>query len=274
MTTIRVTRPADFAGAAAAVLGFEPHGSLMLLPITPGRPHARIDYPHTPEALVAVAAEFGALYREHPGPLVVLCFTEDRTHALDAVTALVAILDGICDVVQALQIDGDEVLNAATVEVVDRITPAMRQAVRAHLVTEGHRVPSEPRGPSAGGLQSRAAPAPENFEASAEILAAASTDTALMADEVQWTQETIRIHTLTGLRTDDAATARVIVNITTPDIADAALGRIDRENAAAHVVFWTDLVRRSPEGPPHHPGADARLRGLAARRRRARSHGP
>lgn len=248
MTTIRVTRPADFAGAAAAVLGFEPHDSLMLLPLTPGRPHARIDHPHTPEALLAVATEFGALYREYPGPLVLLAFTGNRTDALDAVTTLVAILDGICDVVQALQIDGDEVLNAVSGDVVDQITPDMRETLRAHLVSQGHRLPSASREARQRQILSpETPPAPENFEASTEILATATTDTAVMADEAQWTDETVRIHTLTGLRTDDADAARLIVNIATPAMADAALSRIDRDNAAAHVALWADLVRRSPE---------------------------
>lgn len=253
MTTIRkITRPADFAAAAADLIGFEPTDSFVVVSATPGRPHVRIDHPHSNESLLAAAMELGAAYRAYPGPVCLLAFTDNRTHAYDVVTAVTAILDGLCEVHHALQFiehgEVTEVIDVPSGDVVDHLTRAMRETAAVRRIAEGSRPPAATRADRAWELfNPEPQPAPDNFEASAEILHAATEDPDLMADEMQWTIETVRIHALTGLRMDDADAARVMVNVTDPTLSEAALAQVDRTNAPGHVAMWTDLVQRAPE---------------------------
>lgn len=250
MHHIKIKRHADFIGAVSTVLGFEPMDSFISLGVSRGGFVARVDHPHSNDALIAAATVLGGAYRRNPGgKVVLLSYTDNAEHALDTVTAVTAMADEVAEVVGAFRIDGDDVYDIPSGALVDHITPAMRQAHDAETIGEGRPAPLPSRQAREQALFApKAQPAAENFEASGEALAAAVADEHVLQDEIRWVIETVRIHALTGLRIGDEDAARLIVAASNDTLMQAMIAQIDRRGSEGHAALWTDLVNRAPSG--------------------------
>lgn len=248
MRTTKITRPADILLASTIALGFEPVESFVALSVRPGGFHVRIDHPHTSADMVKAAEHLGVGFRNNPGGLVVLVsFTDNEQDALDTVTVMTAMIDGLADVVHAWRIDGNNVYDIPTGQLIDRITPSMRVEYAAHRASLGRPAVAETRDAREASLfQPQPAPPVEAITASTEALAALAADPDRLADEVRWVIETVRIHALIGLRVEDQDAARLIVDAGHRTLMQAALAQIDSDTAANHADLWTNLTNRAP----------------------------
>jgi len=259
--TIRANGPGDVALAAEHMLGFAPTDSLVVLAIGGGsRPSMRVDHPRSSVEIPALAEQAGALYRQYPGPVAVLSYTDEATSAVETITAVTAILDGIADVQVALWINGDEVADFAH-GIRASITPKQRDAMNANAVFHGRAVPAASREARAATLTGDSGPVESLLDAAQDRATRAAADPHTHQKEGAWLAETVRHSAATQIRLTDDEVARIVVDVAHGPWRDLILTNLDRADAHAHVALWSDVVRRTPSS---HVTAPAAILALAA----------
>ncbi|MBU2698792.1 DUF4192 family protein [Pimelobacter sp. 30-1] len=243
---LRATRPAELWGVIETLLGFAPDDDFIILSLTPGGPHARIDHPHDNAALVGSVASLGANFRRYPGDVMFIAVTDNPDHALDMVTATTAIMDGICEVRHALRIDGDNVYDAVTGDLIDQITPDLRTKYRSAAVLAGRRTPTGSREALEADLFPEREEVPAHHFEGLVGPDAQETFINRHSDEVAWVIETVRTHAVTGLKPDDADAARLVIAVRNDTLLQAVIAQIDQDNANSHAALWNDLFSRCP----------------------------
>lgn len=274
-TTSRLTArcPEDLLAMVPVVLGFVPHDSLTMLTFEAARPfHARVDLPDTADddalaELVACLREPAVRHRVRLVAFVV--------HSHDPVAARRtwrALRRGFAavgiEVAEALRADGrrwyplrggGRLLAEVGVAYDVRHHPFLVQAVVEGRVTH----------PDRDALAASLLPDPAlvarllgelDAEATAARMASWCGDGArgaLLADGA-WVERLVREHVADAAAPSDADAARLVTCLQLPCLRDAAWQDVARTNAAAHVTWWGDLLRRTP------PGAEAPVAGMLA----------
>ncbi len=203
-TTVKVSGEAETLGAAAALLGFHPRNSVVLLCLSGPRrrigPVIRMDLINgrIPEGAAHQLAEYGDRYADEA---VVITFTDLGAAAAPDTTALVAAIRGVCPVLQ--------VIDACN-------TPCdVPDQLRAAAVFNGRAV-----------LPDRAA-----LSRSVEHHPAAPPTRPDLADAMRTAQGRDRY--LTATRTDPAAV---------PELVTAAQGAADTDPAAPNICAALALL--------------------------------
>jgi hypothetical protein len=254
------------------VLGFLPEDSLVLLTTGgSGEPfHARIDLPDGPDDLPLVVDPLVlAAVRNGATQGAVVVYSHDAVLAELAHDLLRAELDAVgVRTVVALRADGarhypvDDLLDPGTPydlarhpltacavfdgrvtyasrrELSDSLQPVDRAAldrVGRLLAAGAHRVPG-PGSPPLG------RPTPEQLRAK-------------LVAEGRWARDRVRSSVSSGSGLDDEQLARLLGGLVSVELRDVLWAEITRSTARAHVTFWSDVVRRTPDDAVAPPAA-------------------
>lgn len=256
-TRLVARSPEDLVAMVPVVLGFVPEDSVALLTFG-GRQtfHARLDLP-TPRELEAdedtlhgvVGALLEPSLRHGVRQVVLVAFDEDSRRAGLVGRALVDAFEeeGI-DVLQALRADGrccyPLVPGRAGVSWTGAPYDLSGHRFTAQAVLDGlvtHR--------SRAALAATLARDPGRVAALAAVratVAGASPEDPVTVVATRVAEDVAR-HVAEGTVPGDGEAARLLAAVRHDPVRDAALFLVDRRNAAGHVAFWTDLVRRSPD---------------------------
>ncbi|MDP3890693.1 DUF4192 domain-containing protein [Nocardioides sp.] len=248
--TLRARTPEDVLAVVPVVLGFVPTDSVVMLTFGAASPfHARIDLPddagqvpHASAALVAPAVRHGV------ERVVLVIYSRDPLRAREAFAELAAGFEGArIAVAEALLADGrcwfpllpgrpaatyagvpyDVSHHPLSVQaVVDgRVTHASREALAATLAGVG---------------------AAEIDRVRAEVGQRPELDDDQRAAEGSWVRAQVRQWVVTGEVPAPAALARLLVALTDIGLRDVAWLLMSRADAARHVDWWVQVVRRAP----------------------------
>ncbi len=247
----------DLLALIPYTLGFTPDDSLVL--VTIGRDaapfHARIDLPDVPADLPGVVAPLVVAARRNAAAnAMVVVYTEDECLAEEAADLLVdALSSGGVECLVSLRADGRRWYPLGLDHLDPRSLVGVPYDTRDHelssrAVLDG-RVTFRNRSELA---ESLAVADPEEVE---EVLVAHGSlepidDRAplrLLAAEAAWLGEGLS-RQLHGVAPFSAAeVARALRAVARQEVRDVVWCAITREEAAAHVRVWRDVVRRSPE---------------------------
>ena len=264
--TMTARSPEDLIAMVPVVLGFVPARSVVLLTFG-GRPiHARLDLPagddvddpRVRRAVVDALLEPARQYAVHQ--VAFLVYSEDAPAAASMAGLLAAAFeDAGFDVLDALRV-GD----GRWFPLLPGWPEAARQGVPFDLSTHPFTVRSVFEGrvthASRDALAASLTPRPE-LVARVELLSRQPGLALPAPSGVAWLRAVVTRHVELGTSPEDAEVARLVVGMREAVVRDAAWGLLSRSTAAAHVLFWTDVVRRTP---PSLLAAPATLLGYAA----------
>lgn len=241
MDTNKVTMnsPAEIICFLPYMLGYQPTDRFCVMG-TQGAPTAALEHPHDPEALLAAAANLGASYRRHGGVVVLVAYTDDTDHALDAITAVTAMLDGYVEVKDAVvvnsadrwfAVDGrqgtvtheDRSKIAAAAAFTGLVTPAASREAQRHMLDV------DPQ---------RAALVEPLITPTAQLLGNRLSD---------WARDRAAAFTYDQETVTDADAARLIAAASTGPGLTAILDDLNQDAAKRQHPLWVDLMRRCPQ---------------------------
>jgi len=248
--------PEDLLAMVPVVLGFTPEQSVVMLTFGAEHTfHARVDVPLGPEEVdEVVEALLEPACRNGVRRVVLLVYSADETLARRCGKALERAfkLSGI-DVLEMLRADGQRwfPLVGRRPGVPAWGVPYDISAHRflAQAVVEG-RVTHRSRDVLAATLDRRPDQSATVAVLVAELPVWDQTQLPTVADlltEGEWVRATVARHTTRGSGATDAEVARLLRGMQVKRIRDAAWSVLSREVAEAHVDFWTDIVRRTPD---------------------------
>lgn len=246
-TTLTVRDPADVIAATTVVFGFTPEHSISMLTFGGYEPfHGRVDLPQPGEDVgqsLSGAAEtlMLAAVQHHVMAAYFILYTDQNQLAAKASRALN----------RAFLAEGIEVIEVASAhdgrwQVVGESTRWGPRAgtydISSHEFTAGAVFAGRQLRRSRADLANALAAQPDLVADVSRALAECPRETA----DASWVVEVVKEHLASGLPLETEAAAQLLLALQRTAAREAAFGLLDRQNAAAHVAFWGDLVRRSP----------------------------
>jgi len=235
----------ELAAVVPHLLGFQPTESLVVVPLRPGPPVARVDLPETASDRDVVTEQLLGAYRQHAQPdsqLAVMCFSEDLRAAELASQHLTEGLTAHGIEVPARIWVTDEAWTDLTT---GRGGPRTREAqvmVTAEFVVAGRQAPAVGREELAARLVGDPGPVAAEL---ASVRDRASVNGG--AAERAWVAHRIDRFDVDGAALSDRDAARLLVAVEDLAIRDDALMRMSTDTADSSRALWTDLTRRAPE---------------------------
>ncbi|GAB3996422.1 DUF4192 domain-containing protein [Nocardioides marmoraquaticus] len=245
---INAKGPDDLVAALPYLLGFTPQDSVVLVPVSPGMPAARVDMPYDEADRAIMADQLTAPFLRHahtagPDPMLALvCLTEDREAATKAAEAVAdALWPRVSVPVKVWATDRDWT-NLDTGEQGVRTTEASSR-LAAEAVAAGRQLPAAAREDLARTLTG------EDRDALRGALpgALAALETSGLDQERRWAENRINRFLDDGIALPEADAARLLVGVQALPVRDAALAMMTQEDHHAHRALWTDLTRRAPD---------------------------
>lgn len=235
----------ELAAVVPHLLGFQPTESLVVVPLRPGLPVARVDLPDTARDRDLVTEQLLTAYRRHAQPdsqLAVMCFSEDlraaelaSQHLTDGLTA-----HGI-EVPARIWVTNDAWTDLST----GRGGPRTREAqvmVTAEFVVAGRQSPATGREDLAARLVGDRDPVTAELAGVRERAAGNGG-----AVERAWATHRIDRFDVDGAALSDHDAARLLVAVEDLSTRDDALMRLSTSTADSSRALWTDLTRRAPD---------------------------
>jgi hypothetical protein len=237
--------PDELLAAIPHLLGFNPQESIVLVPVTPGLPIARVDLPRTgddrEEVLHHLSGPYGRNARS--GAMVALvCVTEDRRSAELTSQHLAEGLEQV-GVATPLRIWATDQrwMEFTTGETGNRSAKTATR-LSAEAVAAGRARPAATRELLAESLVGDRAPVAELLRSARAAAAPSNTTT-----ERHWAVDRLEQFHTEGNRLNDHDAARMLVALTWTRVRDALWENMSRDNATEHTALWTDLTRRAPD---------------------------
>lgn len=282
MTTFTARTPADLLALVPVVIGFHPEDSVVLLTFGSERPHqgravasgdsfqARVDLPVVEDEQRAVASMLRGVVAHHNvrvAAVVLYCDDAEVARSFAGLLVPDLLADGV-DVIDVLRADGDRYYCVADAE--DLGAP---YDVGAHPLTTSGLARGRIVHPSRDALRDsligadptevRAIDAAAHVFVDALIAEGLDADSApeMLASQGRWLQSTLEEQLDRPDQLGVAEVARFLVLVSFEPLREVAWSGFTRANAAAHVDFLRDLIRRAPE---HLEAGVAGLLGLAA----------
>ena len=244
---ITATGPDELVAAVPFLLGFTPAESMVLVPVSPGMPVARIDMPRDEAERVIVADQLADPFLRHahnsgPDPkLALVCLTEDREVAARAAEAISDALWPQVAVPVKIWATERDWTNLDTGERGARTTdPGSRFAAEA--VAAGRQLPAAAREDLARTLTG----GDREGLRTALPSAIAALETSSVDQERRWAENRINRFLDDGIALSDVDAARLLVGVRALPVRDAAWAMMTQDDHHAHRALWTDLTRRSP----------------------------
>jgi len=246
--------PEDLLAVVPIVLGFHPEQSVVMLTFgaTGGPPgvsdsfHARIDLPGPAELDGAVAPLLGAAVRHGVPRVAFVLYTADAQLAdLAALRLSGAFGDEEIEVVAILRADDGRWYPVGPgAAQVGHPFDASAHPFAAESVYEGAVIHQ-----SRAALASSLAARPEEVTKVDELVPAAMgrLGMGLGPAESRWVAGTVRETVASGGVLGAAEVARLVVALTEQRARDEAWVQITRAGSERQVLFWTDVLRRTPE---------------------------
>jgi hypothetical protein len=248
--------PLDLVALAPQALGFHPEDSVVVLTFgPPGKAfHARVELPTEPADQEAVASLFvGAVLRNALDLAAVLVYSADALTARAQAERLVDELAGNgVRVLDVLRVEGDRYFHLLEDDHEGTPYDLSTHPFTARRVFEGH-VVHESRAAVAESLVGTDPAEVEAVAAAAEAEGDRLVDasrrgivTGRRADAL-WIQGRVRRFLRTGRPLTTGEAGRMLFLCRDPEMRDVAWAEMQRPDAARHVDFWRDLVRRAPD---------------------------
>lgn len=245
MPTIRVSGIDQLVESIPHVFGFYPEESVVVVPLGPGLPAARVDLPHSDSERRDVEDHLVDVYTRHRQPdskLAIACFTADERAAKEMGGRLGDRLkvQGI-DVAVQLWITPGSWTDLESGQTGYR-SPETQTRMGAEFVVAGSRAPVASRADVAGRLAGDHAPVAEALS-----VATVTAGGGRFEGEREWAHDRIDEFTKDGHPLNVADAARMLVAVGDIELRDSILLGVDRFNAATHVALWSDLTARAPD---------------------------
>jgi hypothetical protein len=245
MVAVNVKGVDDLAAVIPHLLGFQPTESLVVVPLSPGPPVARIDLPETANERDQATEQLLLAYRRHAQPgsqLALMCFSDNLPAAQLASQQLAGELIGHgIEVSARLWITEGFWTDLDSGQGGQRTREA-QTLMAAELVVSGRRAPAAGRDELASQLVGDRAPVAEQMPGARDLASASGAPA-----ERAWAADRIGRFEKDGRSFSDRDAARLLVALDDLRTRDDALMRITSENAATHGALWSDLTRRAPD---------------------------
>ena len=235
----------ELAAVVPHLLGFQPIESLVVLPMRPGPPVARVDLPNTAGDRDIITEQLLGAYRRHARPdsqLAVLCFTEHMLAAELASQHLADSLTGHGIEVPARIWVTDEAWTDLNTGQGGPRTREAQAMMNAEFVIAGRQTPAAGREELFERLRGDRRPVAAEL-ADARDRAAVNGGNG----ERAWVTNRIDRFDVDGVALSDRDAARLLVAVEAVPTRDEALLRITTDNATSSRALWTDLTRRAPD---------------------------
>ena len=240
-----VHSPDELISVIPHLLGFNPQESLVLVPLSPELPVARLDLPTSAREREHAWESVSDVYTRHaqPGATVgLVAFAADRDHA-DRLGQDFTLRLGAIGIAAPIRLwAGDTQWADLDTGVAGPLTPATRESVAARTVLNGLAQPAPSRESLAASLVGDREPVAALLS-DARAAAAASTTHA----EAAFALDELGTFHSDGIRLKDPEAARLLVAVESIPIRDQLWHDMTTENATSHVALWSDLTRRAPE---------------------------
>jgi len=247
-TVVTVRSPEDVLALVPVLLGFEPAESLVMLTFGADPPfHARAALPDAPDDLPELVDSLVAPARQHRVRRALLVAYSERGRPADRALTAVA---------RALRRQGVEVLDGLRTDGRRWHPVPRRPGVPAHGVpydVSGHPIVAQAvfEGQVVHGSRQALAATlcaePGLVARVVGALAGLPGERAPALEEGRWACELVERHTRAGTAPTDGDVARLLRGVLDVRVRDAAWSPLSRAVAPAHVAFWTDVVRRTPD---------------------------
>ena len=240
---VRVSTCDEVTAVIAHMLGFEPHESLVVMPMTSDLPVARIDVPRTHADRVAATEALLHPYLRNAGAdskIALVVFTESGRVAEEASRHVGEEMSAHgLPVVLRLWASGDSWTDLDTGRGGARTSETQTRMAVA-FVAEGRRAPAATRAHLAEAFAGDTGPVAAELEAMPGRITQPAAERA-------WAAERISTFERDGNRLCDSETARLLLAVRDTATRDDALMRITRANSSHHRALWTDVTSRAPE---------------------------
>jgi hypothetical protein len=246
--TLTARTPEDVLAMVPIVLGFEPAESMVMLTFGTDPPfHARVDLPERASEVDQMAASLVEPAALHRAPRALLVAYSERDRFADRalrVTSRALTRSGVA-VIDGLRTDGRRwhpVPRRPGVPAHGVPYDLSAHPFAAQAVYDG-RVVHRSRAELAASLSAQ----PDRVGRVVAALAALAGEAAPALDEGRWAHDVVVRHVEDATRADDGEVARLLRGMLDVRVRDAAWSPLRRDTAPAHVGFWTDVVRRTPD---------------------------
>lgn len=240
-----VRTPDELVAVVPHLLGFRPQDSIVLMPVRPGLPVARIDLPHTADDRDKMLDAIVKPYASHAqiGAQVALVSYSDDPADADLASARLAgaLEDAGIDTTTRIWANDKRWVDLDDGATGLR-TPEAANRIAAETVMAGMPRPADSR-------ESLAEPLIGDREPVGQALPDVR-DAARYNDptsERDWALGRIGEFHANGNRLNDADAARMLVGIESTKVRDGLWEDMSRENAHSHVALWSDLTARAPD---------------------------
>src|SRR4051794_38450346 len=245
MVAVNVKGVDELAAVIPHLLGFQPTESLVVVPLSPGPPVARIDLPDTALERDQVTEQLLHAYRRHAQPgsqLALMCFSENLPAADLASQQLAGEL-----VAHGIEVSARLWVTEGSWTDLDsgqggQRTREAQTLMAAELVVAGRRAPAAGRDELASQLVGDRGPVAEQLPDARDL----ATATGAPAERA-WVANRIGRFESDGTSFTDPDAARLLVALENLRTRDDALMRITSENAATQRALWSELTRRAPD---------------------------
>lgn len=242
---LSIRSPEELVASVPHLLGFNPTDSLVLVPLTPDLPVARVDLPTSARERERAWDSIGHVYARYAQPtsrVAIVTFTSDVAYGDRLSQDFALRLDGV-GVGALIRLGAtDTVWIDLETHTGGPLDTATRDRLAAQTVLNGMTQPAPSRTSLADSLLGDRHPITEHL-ADARAHAAVSSP---RAETTFATQQLQAFHT-DGKRLDNPTATRFLVALESIPIRDRIWEDINPRTATSHIALWSDLTRRAPD---------------------------
>lgn len=236
--------PEELAVLIPHLLGFHPTESLVLVPLAPGLPVARVDVPSSARDREHVWDSIGDVYARFAQPtskVAIVTFTADSRDgdrlSQDFASRLAEV--GVSTPMRLGASDHGWI--DYDTQTSGPLTATTRDRIAASMVLDGKALPAASRTSLADSLVGDRQPIADLLPRERERAASS------MRTETGFALRLLRGFHDTGDRLTNPAAARLLGALESTAVRDRVWTDITRANATSHIALWRDLTRRAPD---------------------------
>lgn len=242
---VSVRTPEELVVLIPHLLGFHPNESLVLVPLAPGLPVARVDIPPSARDREQVWDSIGDVYARCAQPtskVAIVTFTADSRGG-DRLSQDFALRLADVGVSAPMRLGAsDSGWIDFDTQTSGPLTATTRDRIAASMVIDGKPLPAASRTSLADSLVGDRQPIADLLPRERERAASSS-----MRTETGFALRLLQGFHDTGDRLTNPAAARLLGALESTAVRDRIWADITRANATSHIALWRDLTRRAPD---------------------------